>query len=403
MWQRGRFLRLCLCCACRSPITIQLATIVGRLAGPFRTQRFASKAVVHRDIKPENVLLYQGRWCLADFGIARYAAATTAPDTHKFSMTPAYAAPEQWREERATAATDVYAFGVMAFEMLEGHRPFPGPTAPDFRAQHLSQPPPTLAGCPPSLASLVTECMYKQPQARPSATNILARLRASQQAPSPAAARLQAINQRFVAKQAEEEAKASEQQSAEQVRVSLLTVSEQSLRQIQDTLIERILDAVPTANVTRGPRPSVRFGNAVLAFQDIRPAPPNVLASHQTARFDVIAHTTISVRKPQDRFEYEGRSHSLWYCDAQEKGVYRWYEMAFMQAWGGGIFNVAPFDLAPEEAGIVFSNVVGTRQLARRPRPFDQGEEEQFIERWIDWFASAADGTLQYPSRLPED
>jgi serine/threonine-protein kinase len=44
--------------------------------------------VVHRDIKPENVLLLDGHWCLADFGISRYAEATTAPDTHKFAMSP---------------------------------------------------------------------------------------------------------------------------------------------------------------------------------------------------------------------------------------------------------------------------------------------------------------------------
>ena len=43
--------------------------------------------VVHRDLKPENVLLLNGRWCLADFGISRYAEATTAPDTRKYAMT----------------------------------------------------------------------------------------------------------------------------------------------------------------------------------------------------------------------------------------------------------------------------------------------------------------------------
>jgi len=110
--------------------------------------------VVHRDIKPENVLFYQDHWCLADFGIARYAEATTAPDTRKYVMTPSYAAPEQWRGQRATNATDIYAFGVIAFELLQGQLPFPGP---DFREQHLNQVPPAIMECPPSLASIVND------------------------------------------------------------------------------------------------------------------------------------------------------------------------------------------------------------------------------------------------------
>ena len=74
--------------------------------------------VVHRDIKPENILLLDESWCLTDFGIARYADAATAPDTRKYSMTARYAAPEQWRGERAVGATDVYATGVVAYELL---------------------------------------------------------------------------------------------------------------------------------------------------------------------------------------------------------------------------------------------------------------------------------------------
>ncbi|MFE6509022.1 serine/threonine-protein kinase [Nocardioides sp. NPDC057767] len=102
--------------------------------------------IVHRDLKPPNILRYNGSWCLTDFGISRYAEATTAPETYKFRLTPAYGAPEQWTGERAVAATDMYAFGIIAFEVIEGRLPFEGPELPDFREQHLHSPVPTISG-----------------------------------------------------------------------------------------------------------------------------------------------------------------------------------------------------------------------------------------------------------------
>src|SRR4051812_22887546 len=127
--------------------------------------------VVHRDLKPENVLLLNGHWCLADFGISRYAEATTAPDTQKYAWSAPYAAPERWRAERATSATDVYSFGIIAFEMLTGARPFPGPEFYDSREQHLHVDPPALTAGAPPLRSLITECLYKASGARPGAAN----------------------------------------------------------------------------------------------------------------------------------------------------------------------------------------------------------------------------------------
>ncbi|MBF6259951.1 serine/threonine protein kinase [Nocardia farcinica] len=132
--------------------------------------------VVHRDLKPDNILFYDGAWCLADFGISRYAEASTASDTRKYSKTPHYAAPEQWRNERATTATDMYALGIMAFEMIVGHRPFPGPSVEDFREQHLHGEVPDLPTAPAGLAALIDECLYKAPAARPTPANFGQRL-----------------------------------------------------------------------------------------------------------------------------------------------------------------------------------------------------------------------------------
>ncbi|GKQ38474.1 hypothetical protein ALMP_50050 [Streptomyces sp. A012304] len=112
------------------------------------------REIVHRDLKPENILLFGGRWCLADFGIARYAEATTVKHTFKFHGTFAYMAPESWNNQRATSASDIYALGVLAYALLEGTPPFTGPYEHDFQDQHLHGALPPLTTAPPLLAAL---------------------------------------------------------------------------------------------------------------------------------------------------------------------------------------------------------------------------------------------------------
>jgi serine/threonine-protein kinase len=359
--------------------------------------------VVHRDLKPENVLLYKDHWCLADFGIARYAEATTAPDTRKFAMTPRYAAPEQWRGERATYATDVYAFGVMAFELLQGRLPFPGP---DFRQQHLNQSPPAISGCPPSLASLINECLFKAPAARPTPATILARLSASQRPVSQAAGRLQAVNKAIVEKQSEQQALTSAQQSREGLRRELFSAAEQSFNAIREALQKRVLEAAPSTRVSIGRGFTLQLGDGALIIDPIQAAPADCLTAFgYTPPFDVIAYTTLAARKPRDRYDYEGRSHSLWFCDAHDEGVYRWYELAFMvQPLISERSTLEPFALPPTDknAAGAFMPIMDIRQIAWQPLPFDQGNEEQFIERWLTWFAAAVDGSLRHPSHMPE-
>jgi hypothetical protein len=361
--------------------------------------------VVHRDLKPENVLLYDGHWCLADFGIARYAEATTAPDTRKFAMTPAYAAPEQWRGERASHATDVYAFGVMAFELLGGRLPFPGP---NFRQQHLNEPPPALSGYPPMLGSLVNECLYKAMAARPTASNILTRLRGSGKPVSPSAQRLQAVQKAVVEKRGEEAARLSAQKSKEEARRDLFQAAKQSFHNIAETLEPRVLAAAPAtrASASNG-RSILQLGDGALVIDPVQAAPADCLAAFDyEPAFDVIAYTAIAARKPRDRYDYEGRAHSLWFCDAHDEGVYRWYELAFMVLpLIAQRYTFDPFALPPKDEGAAaaFTPVMHVRQVAWQPIPFDQGEEEQFIERWLGWFAAVADGSLSHPSTMPEN
>lgn len=362
--------------------------------------------VVHRDIKPENILLYGGHWCISDFGISRYAEAATSADTRKFMMTSAYAAPEQWREERATNATDIYAFGVMGFELTQGHLPFDGP---DYREQHLHDVPPEVKECPAAIASLIAECMYKPAPARPSAANVLARLSASGGSPSLAEQKLQAVQKKVVEQQGRAAAAASVKQSIEGTRRDLVQVAEQSLTPILEVLTERVVAAAPATQ--KGILDGgwvLRLGDASLIVDSMQAAPQGCLAAFTyEPAFDVVAFSAIAVKRPRDRYDYEGRGHSFWFCDAHEEGVYRWFELAFtMSVFSGKRSTLDPFPASPtdEEAGKCLTPVSGTRfSLARQPIPFDQGEEDAFVERWLGWFAEAAAGSLSMPSHMPED
>ncbi|WP_434582242.1 serine/threonine-protein kinase [Carbonactinospora thermoautotrophica] len=363
--------------------------------------------VVHRDLKPENVLLLDGHWCLADFGISRYAEATTAPYTQKHALSPPYAAPERWRNERATSATDVYSLGVIAYELLSGSLPFAGPGLDDFREQHLHRDPPYLNGVSAALETLVTECLYKAPGARPSPANLLARLaRIAESTPSAGLAKLQEVNCAEAVRRGESARRESEARSESERRAALFDAATKGLSRIAGSLKQAITDAAPAATVWPGPHGGwiIRLNQAELGFVPPVATAPNPWGSWDPPAFDVIAHAALSIKIPIDRHGYEGRSHSLWYCDAQEAGRYQWFETAFMISPlipKRGRQN--PFALNPgiETAKAVW-NGLAEFQVAWPFTPVRVSELDQFIDRWAGWFADAAQGQLHHPISMPE-
>lgn len=359
--------------------------------------------VVHRDLKPENVLHLGGMWRLSDFGISRYAEATTAPDTQKYSLSAPYAAPERWRADRATSAADVYALGVMAFEILSGRVPFPGPAFEDYREQHLHAEPPPLNAATALLKAIVTEALFKAPGARPPPANLLARLERSQQKRSGGLAKLSEAHLGEVAKQSESERLESVARSAAEQRADLFRSSSALLDGFYDELSEAIREGAPSANQGKaGKRNGITFslGTAQLELVPVARTPVDPW-EWEAPKFDVIAHAGIILRIPRDRYDFEGRSHSLWYCDAFEQGRYQWVETAFMMTpMTPRTTTMRPFmaDPGPEAAKALWSGLAEF-QLAWPIEPVDVDE---FVDRWTTSLAEAAQGRLQAPSTMPE-
>lgn len=147
------------------------------------------EGIVHRDLKPDNVMLIdrygdKDTVKVLDFGIARFAdeSAESQRLTAEGAVvgTPAYMSPEQATGRPVGAATDIYAFGVMLFEMATGTIPFSAPTTVSLMVMHVQEPPPkpsTVAPVDPRLEQLILRCLAKDPADRPaSAEEIIAAL-----------------------------------------------------------------------------------------------------------------------------------------------------------------------------------------------------------------------------------
>jgi serine/threonine protein kinase len=132
--------------------------------------------IVHRDLKPDNLFLIHRMGTedyvkVLDFGVARLRPDLTLAKATQAGVligTPAYMSPEQCMGERATPAADIYALGVILFEMLTGQLPFDRRTIPRLLMAHVIEEPPLIPEVPIALSKLVAQALAKQPGERPS-------------------------------------------------------------------------------------------------------------------------------------------------------------------------------------------------------------------------------------------
>ncbi|HUF26599.1 MAG TPA: serine/threonine-protein kinase [Gemmatimonadaceae bacterium] len=145
------------------------------------------EGIVHRDVKPENVMFFHDRAVVLDFGIGKALSAAQRDDgEYKITQagvslgTPAYIAPEQAAgDPTLDHRADIYAVGVVAYEMITGHPPFRGRTTKDVMAAHAYQPLEPIAtrrrDVPHALAAIVTRCLEKEPARRPPSAHEIVR------------------------------------------------------------------------------------------------------------------------------------------------------------------------------------------------------------------------------------
>jgi eukaryotic-like serine/threonine-protein kinase len=153
-----------------------------------------SRGIVHRDIKPHNVILSdEGRVTVTDFGIAR-AGVSDMTHTGSIMGTAQYLSPEQAQGHQVSAASDIYAVGVLLYELLTGRVPFEGESAVAIALQHLSAEPPAPSSInpavPAALDAAVLRALAKDPAQRyTDAHEFIAALEDARSTVAPGAAR----------------------------------------------------------------------------------------------------------------------------------------------------------------------------------------------------------------------
>jgi serine/threonine-protein kinase len=368
--------------------------------------------IVHRDLKPDNVLFHEGAWKIADFGIARFIEEATRSSTLKDCLTQEYAAPEQWRSERATHATDIYALGCIGFCLLTGGPPF----TTDPSEQHQQSPVPSFECADPRLRTLITLMLRKLAPTRPTLLRVEQLLTEIVQHPytdssSNAASLLAAVGAEVGIQEQQREAAAEADRRVSQERSALGRAAIEVLSDNLERLWGRIHSNAPNATRHGGAGFQLQclLGRAVL--EAYLPQPTEVCAKGELpkAGWDLVLRGFIRVYGitgvPQ------GANGVVWvaillYAKAKGKADYRWHEVSFSKA-----MDSVPF-CSPTSVDADRALALGNRpvlitveqhvtRIAHGPLEVDDEKEAEFHERWIWLLATAAKNELGYPADIP--
>jgi serine/threonine-protein kinase len=362
--------------------------------------------IVHRDLKPPNVLRHEGRWKIADYGIARFVAAATSLNTVKDWLSAEFAAPEQWQGMHATSATDVYALGCIAHVLLTGAPPFTGPDHPDFRNQHLNEAPPRVKGVDGRISSLVYMALRKSPEGRPTVRQFLDEVNKALSVPvveNSLAAEIQAVRAAEAQRVSKIEADAARERAVNDRRRALV---KDGLRAFID-IVDELAEFAREQSLDRVDRPAptsliVRLGDDSrmhIQYEDVVPEEHRF----ERSRWEVLAMGSIVVLQASPEKWRDGAT--LWFMRLPGSAEFRWHEVSYR--WSplarGGPDWPAPVQDLPEKAGwnafsnadVAASQTMHVVTIHRKPQVIDGPDSRAFIERWLERLTAAYRGRLR--------
>ncbi|GLZ01945.1 serine/threonine-protein kinase [Actinoplanes sp. NBRC 103695] len=156
----------------------EAARLAGQLAAALAEAHGLN--VVHRDLKPDNILLQteNGRLetRLTDFGIARVLTMPSITTPNAVVGTPHYMSPEAFHGSAASPAADIYALGIVLYEMVTGRPPYHGDSVHELMQRHLQGDLDRPGGVPEKLWTVITSCLEQKPRLRPTAEELVSEL-----------------------------------------------------------------------------------------------------------------------------------------------------------------------------------------------------------------------------------
>jgi serine/threonine-protein kinase len=357
--------------------------------------------LVHRDLKPQNILLHADKWKIADFGIARFVEESTSAHTLRGFLSPYYAAPEQWKQERATHATDVYSLGCIGYCLLTGGPPFT--TNPSEEHQHV--PVPAVVCDDPRLKSTIVMMLRKLPESRPSLERVRQLLEQMVNAPVAKAgsgvAELAQAGVQIAESESRRQAELEAQRTIKLTRDALVQEAFERLRGIANNLWHAISNAAPAAitkSEAAGQFVEYQLGEGTLWLGVGGPMSALGRDVFRESKWDVITFSQIGVRQFNPQLVW---SASLWFARLPGTADYRWYEVSYIDiSESGGLIPNAELNFRDADLAVA-TTVMHSKAVAFGPKAIDDEDEADFQERWLWLLARAASGRLNYVATSP--